>query len=169
MSEAKDASGAAALDRLLAGAAEAIGSARYCWLATAAAEGFVNLRPMGRLPRDNKDAWTIRFLADGRSRKVAEMRRARRVAIVCQHDPDDAYVALFGEATLREGEAEIRRQWKDAYDVFFAGGKDRAHAVFVEVAVERMELWIRGVTPEPFGLRPTVLERDGARSWRVVS
>ncbi len=26
-----------------------------------------------------------------------------------------------------------------------------------------MELWIRGVTPEPFGLRATVLER--ARRW----
>ena len=23
-----------------------------------------------------------------------------------------------------------------------------------------MELWIRGVTPEPFGLQTTVLERD---------
>jgi hypothetical protein len=30
-----------------------------------------------------------------------------------------------------------------------------------------MELWIRGVTPEPFGLRATVLERD-AGGWRLV-
>jgi hypothetical protein len=29
-----------------------------------------------------------------------------------------------------------------------------------------MELWIRGVTPEPFGLLPTVLERDAGGGWR---
>ena len=29
-----------------------------------------------------------------------------------------------------------------------------------------MELWIRDVTPEPFGLRATVLERD-TNGWRV--
>ncbi len=32
-----------------------------------------------------------------------------------------------------------------------------------------MELWIRGVTPEPFGLRATVLERDASGGRRVVA
>jgi hypothetical protein len=31
-----------------------------------------------------------------------------------------------------------------------------------------MEFWIHGVTPEPFGLRATVLERDAA-GWRCRS
>jgi hypothetical protein len=31
-----------------------------------------------------------------------------------------------------------------------------------------MELWIRGVTPEPFGLRPTILERDDGGGWRLA-
>jgi hypothetical protein len=31
-----------------------------------------------------------------------------------------------------------------------------------------MELWIRGVTPEPFGLRATVLERRAGDGWRVI-
>ena len=31
-----------------------------------------------------------------------------------------------------------------------------------------MELWIRDVTPEPFGLRATVLERY-AEGWRLIS
>jgi hypothetical protein len=30
-----------------------------------------------------------------------------------------------------------------------------------------MELWIRGVAPEPFGLSATVLERD-ACGWRLI-
>jgi hypothetical protein len=31
-----------------------------------------------------------------------------------------------------------------------------------------MELWIRGVTPEPFGMRPTTLERDAGGAWRLI-
>jgi hypothetical protein len=56
---------------LLAGAAKTIGSARYCWLVTAAEDSFANLRPMGRLLHDaDEDEWTIRFITDGRSRKA---------------------------------------------------------------------------------------------------
>ena len=36
---------------------------------------------------------------------------------------------------------------------------DRANAIFVEVRIDSLELWIRGVTPEPFGLKTTRLER----------
>ena len=32
-----------------------------------------------------------------------------------------------------------------------------------------MELSDRGVTPEPFGLQATVLERDGAGGWRAIA
>jgi hypothetical protein len=35
--------------------------------------------------------------------------------------------------------------------------------------VGRIELCVRGVTPEPFGLRPSVIERSDDRSWKVVS
>jgi hypothetical protein len=44
-----------------------------------------------------------------------------------------------------------------------------ANAAFIEVEIKRMELWIGGVTPEPFGLRPTVLERVSGGEWRLVS
>jgi hypothetical protein len=48
-----------------------------------------------------------------------------------------------------------------------AADRARAHALFVEVAIERLELWIRGVTPELFGTMATVLERDHG-GWRLV-
>ncbi len=32
-----------------------------------------------------------------------------------------------------------------------------------------MELWIRGVTPEPFAMQTTVLERDGGGAWRLIA
>ena len=62
----------------------------------------------------------------------------------------------------------VCRRWKRGYEVYFPTEADRVHALFVEVAIERMELWIRGVTPEPFGTKPTVLERE-KEGWRLVS
>ena len=123
---------------------------------------------MGWVPRDaDEDEWTLRFLTDGRSHKVADLRRVGHVSVIFQHDPDDAFVALAGKASLGEGKAEIRRRWKAAYDAYFPAGPDRSNAIFVTIEVARVELWIRGVTPEPFGLRTTVIERDATRGWRL--
>ena len=158
------------VSRLLAGAANTIASVRYCWLATSAGTGAANVRPMGRLPRDfDEDDWTIRFITDGRSRKVSDIRRVSKVAIIFQRDTDDAYITLIGTATLRERAPEVRRWWKDQYEAYFPSEEDRANAAFVEIDTERMELWIRGVTPEPFGLHTTILERDGSGDWRLIA
>jgi general stress protein 26 len=168
MSQAKIEREAIDVGRLLAGAVKTIGSVRNCWLATVDGSGGPNFRPMGRLQRDaNDNEWKIWFLTDGRSRKASEMRRNRGVAVIYQHDPDDAFVTLIGKATLLDDASDDRKRWKRAYDAYFPTETDRVNAVFVEVDVERMELWIRGVTPEPFGLQATVLERDGAGGWRL--
>jgi general stress protein 26 len=167
MLEMKPKPGAIDVGLLLEGAAKTMRSARYCWLATEAEAGAAHIRPMGRVLNDpGEDEWRIRFLTDGRSRKARDLRRASEVTILFQHDPDLAFVILIGRAALHENESETRRRWKPAYDVYFPSETDRASAIFVEVEVERMELWIRGVTPEPFGLRATVLERD-TNGWRV--
>jgi general stress protein 26 len=168
MSHATDEHSAVEVGRLLAGAAKTISSLRSCWLASAAEAGGASLRPMGHLLHHAEDDWTIQFVTDGRSRKVSDIRRANRVTIVFQRETDDAYVTLLGGATLLERPSEVRQRWKAAYDAYFPSESDRANAVFVEVHAERMELWIRGVTPEPFALRPTVLERDTG-GWRVMS
>jgi general stress protein 26 len=157
------------VSHLLAGAAKTMRTARYCWLATATGAGAPHMRPMGRVMNGaDEDQWNIRFLTDGRSHKAAAMRRASGVTVVFQHDPDLAFVTLIGKAHMHEDPSETRDRWKSAYDVYFPSEADRANAIFVEVKVERMELWIRGVTPEPFGLRATVLERD-AEDWRLIS
>jgi general stress protein 26 len=170
MLETMDKPDAVEVSKLLAGAAKTVASARYCWLATASEAGAPSIRPMGRIVRDaGEDEWKIRFLTDGRSRKARDMRRAGEVTIIFQHEPDLAYVALSGRAALHDSQAEVRERWKDAYNVYFRGETDRANAIFVEVDAQRMELWIRGVTPEPFGLQATVLERDAGDDWRVIA
>jgi len=168
MSRARDERYAAEVDRLLAGAAKSIATIRYCWLATAAETGGANLRPMGWLLHDSENDWTVQFVTDGRSRKVADLRRASKVAIIFQREADDAYITLIGTATLRERASEVRQRWKGAYDAYFPTESDRLNAVFVEVEVERIELWVRGLTPEPFGLHATILQRDTG-GWRVIS
>lgn len=170
MSDARTSGNTDAVDRLLAGAARAIETVRYCWLATPKPDGGTTVRPMGRLPRDaGEEAWKMRFVTDGRSRKAAALRRDSRVSLVFQDDPAEAYVALIGRAVLREEAAEVRRRWKKAYDVYFPTEADRASAAFIEVEAERLELWIRGVTPEPYGLTATVLERGADHRWRIIS
>lgn len=163
---ADDTADVADVSRLLAAAAKIMERVRYCWLVTAADDGGHRSRPMGRVPRDaDEDEWTIRFLTDGRSRKAADLRRVGQVSIIFQHDPEDAFIALTGKASLAESKAEIRKRWTAAYDTYFPDGP--SSAIFVTIDVARMELWIRGVTPEPFGLHTTVLERDAKRRWHT--
>lgn len=168
MSRAEDERETVEVSRLLAGAAKALATLRNCWLVIAAEGSGVNARPMERLKRDpDENEWKIRFLTDGRSRKASELRRDGKVAVIFQRDPDDAFVTVIGTARLREEPSEVRRRWQRAYDIYFPSERDRASAAFVEVEAERLELWIRGVTPEPFGLKATVLERD-ASGWCLV-
>jgi general stress protein 26 len=169
MSQVRNEHDAVEVSRLLAGAAKAIGSVRFCWLATAAGVGGSPLRPMGRLPNEvGEDEWMIRFVSDGRSNKASEMRRDNKVTIIFQNEPDEAFVSLIGPAALRERASEDGEHWKQAYEVFFPSELDRANAIFIEVDVQRMELWIRGVTPEPFGMQKTALERDPDGGWRAA-
>jgi general stress protein 26 len=170
MSRVEDKRETVEVSRLLAGAAKTIASVRYCWLVTESETGRASLRPMGRvLPEPDENEWTIRFITDGRSRKAFDIRRASKVGIIFQNDADDAFVTLIGTARLREGVSEIRQRWKAAYNAYFSSEQDRANAAFVEVDIERMELWIRDVTPEPFGLHPTMLERVAGGAWRLIS
>jgi general stress protein 26 len=156
------------LHELLAGAAKTMAGVRYCWLVTTDATGAVHGRPMGRiLPEAGEERLTVRFLADDRSRKVAEIRHAAAVTAIFENQAEEGYVTVAGRAILQDDAAVVRRQWKPGYNAYFASEADRAHALFIDVAIERLELWIRGVTPEPFGVRPTVLEQ-GEDGWRLA-
>jgi general stress protein 26 len=153
---------------LLAGAAKTIQAVRYCWLVTKAAGDGFNARPMGRvLPEKGEDGWVVRFVTDGRSRKAHELCGVPEVGLIFQSDPDEAYVALFGKARLLERAGDVERFWKKPYEAYFPTPADRAAAAFIEVEIGRMELWIRGVTPEPFGANATRLARDNDGAWHL--
>lgn len=70
------------IDRMLAGARSVIAGVQSCWLVSRSDES-VYARPMGRLlPIENDDDWTIRFLTDLRSRKIADLRRTPTVGLI---------------------------------------------------------------------------------------
>ncbi len=163
---AEDGKEARDVDRMLAGAQKIVASVQYCWLVSRGDEN-VRARPMGRLlSSENNDDWVIRFLTDRRSRKIADLRHTSTVGLIFQNDRGDAFASLTGAARLIEDESEVRALWKeDAHARYFPTEKDRANAGFIEVRIERMELWIRGVTPEPFGLHATILQRNPKGAW----
>ena len=172
MARALDPSDSGKISRLLAGAARTIAGAHYCWLATASGSQDPSLRPMGRLPPESgDDEWTLRFITDGRSRKAADIRRVGKATLVFQQESEEAFVALTGAASLTESESEVARRWKPAYDRFFPAETDRANAAFLTIEAERLDLWIRGVSPEPFGLRTTTstAARTGRTTFRKLS
>lgn len=155
--------------RALDGAARVIAAVRYCWLVAEGENGAVTARPMGRVsPHPQKTDWAMAFVTDGRSQKAADIRRAGKATLVFQGDGDDAYVALIGSARLSEEPAEVKSRWNAAYNVYFPTDDDRANAAFIDIAVQRMDLWIRGVTPEPFGTRTTTLVRGPGGGWAVL-
>jgi general stress protein 26 len=153
---------------LLAGARRVISGVRVCWLITHGERQAVFVRPMGRL-LDATD-WSIRFVTDRRSRKVVNLRQCANVELIFQDSHAEAFVLVSGAARILESAVEIERFWKESFRVYFPSKEDQGNVVFVEVNANRMDLWIRGVTPEPFGLAPTVLKRretDG--SWTSCS
>jgi general stress protein 26 len=167
---ARDEKEAGNVKRMLAGARKIVTGVQYCWLVSRRDES-VRARPMGRLlPSEDDDNWIIRFLTNRRSRKVADLRQTSTVGLIFQNDGDDAFASLTGAARLIEDVSEIRALWnEDAHARYFPTAKDRANACFIEVRIERMELWIRGVTPEPFGLQATILQRDPKGAWYWVT
>jgi general stress protein 26 len=156
--------------KLVAATETLVRNAPDCWLITVSETGGANARPMGRvLPTSTLETWTIQLLTDGRSRKVSEIRRTPAVKLAFQRDSDQAFAALAGLARLINEPSDVTRLWRKRYDVHFATDADRANAAFLELTVDRMELWIRGVTPEPFGLHPTIVDRTAEGGWCLRS
>jgi general stress protein 26 len=163
----------ARVDRLLTAARDTMARVTYCWAATPSEDGGVNVRVVGPIPGvSGEEDLTIWFVTSDGSRKAADIRRAGRLTLGYQHHPDrgpDDYVALVGRAALVEDRSEIRDRWLEKWRLFFPGGPDDPDVIFVRMNVDRIELCVRDVTPEPFGSRYSAIERGDDRSWKIVS
>jgi general stress protein 26 len=157
------------IQQLLEGAEDVIAHAPHCWLMTFSQNGDVNARPMGRVvPAPSQTGWVLCFLADSRSKKARDIHCARQVRLVFEQR-DDAFVSLAGTAELISDAAAMARRWRPDYDRVFPSPADKANAVFIDIRAEELRLWIRGLTPEPFGLRSLTLHRSPECDWHLDS
>jgi general stress protein 26 len=155
--------------QFLDAARETIAAVPICWLATRSLEGGTNARAVSSSagpPRS--DEWTRRFLVRRSSRKVAEMRAAPLVTLAFQHPSGDRYIALGGCATIIDDVAEMRNMWSSDLDAHFPPGFADANMIVIQVEVDRIEVHVRGLTPEPFGAGRTLLQRQSAGAWRFI-
>jgi general stress protein 26 len=81
----------------------------------------------------------------------------------------DAFVSLAGAAEVISNPAVVGRRWISDYDRIFPNLADKANAVFLDIRAEELRLWIRGLTPEPFGVRSSTLRRPLDGDWRLDS
>ena len=155
--------------QFLAAARETIAAVPVCWLATRSMDGGTNARAVSSSAGPpGSDEWTRRFLVRKSSRKVAEMRAAPMVTLAFQHPSGDRYIALGGRAAIIEDVREMRTIWPSNLDAHFPPGFADANMIVIQVEVDRIEIHVRGLTPEPFGAGRTLLEREPAGSWRFI-
>ena len=132
-------------------------------------ENGTNARAVSSSPGPaGSDEWTRRFLVRRSSRKVVEIRAAQSVTLAFQHPSGDRYIALSGRATINEDAAEMRTMWSSDLDAHFPPGFADANMIVIQVDVDRIEVHVRGLTPEPFGAGRTLLERQSTGSWRFI-
>lgn len=155
--------------QFLDAARETIAAVPVCWLVTRSLEGGTSARAVSSSagsPRS--DQWTRRFLVRRSSRKVAEMREAPMITLAFQHPSGERYIALGGRATIIDDVAEMRTMWSSDLDSHFPPGFADANMIVIQVDVDRIEVHVRGLTPEPWGAGRTLLERQSAGVWRFI-
>ena len=159
----------AEIAQFLDAARATFGEVSICWLATRSLQGGTNARAVNTSagPRAS-DEWTRRILVRKSSRKVAEIRAAPLVTLAYQHATGDRYIALIGRATVVEDIAQMRSLWPSDLDNHFPPGFADANMIVIRVDVDRIEVHVRGLTPEPFGAGRTLLERQSTGAWRFI-
>jgi len=154
---------------VLAAARATIAQTIDCWVMTPSASGGVHARVVQPIPAAPEDEdWTISFVTSARSRKAAEIARAGCMTLGYQHANRD-YVALDGQVTLVRDRAELAARWQEPWRVHFPRGPEDPSLALVRLAVERIEVCVRGVSPEPFGSRYLTVTRDAAGAWTIAA
>lgn len=154
------------VERLLAVARQTMAEVPYCWVVTAAGNGGAHARAVKAFPNEaGEDVWTRWFLTNRIGRKATEIKKNGQVTLAYQHHSGEAYVALAGHAEIIDEPGAVETRLKEVYD---PDGSLAGKLVAVRVTGERLELHLRGVTPEPWGRGRTWLDRMPEGSWRLV-
>jgi general stress protein 26 len=141
--------------------------AQFCFLITQDETGQSCARLMQ--PFAPEPDLTIWFGTSPHSRKVREIQRDERVILGFAHAPEGAYVTLRGSASLETDVAQRQHYWRDAFAAFWPAGPAGDDYILVKFVPTRIEIMhiAQDVAPEPFGLRPVILDRTAA-GWVIA-
>lgn len=115
------------------------------------------------------DDATIWIGTSPRSRKAAELSGGAPVCYSVEDRAAFGYVTVTAQPGLSTDLAQRQALWEDGLAAFFPAGAGGDDFVLLRLASLRIELmnFAEAVHPEPYGLVPAVIERDGD-GWRAV-
>ena len=122
--------------RMITVAREIMAAARYCALITLDSAGNAHARTLDPFPPD--EHMVVWLGTNPRSRKVAEIRRNRRVTLYYFDRDGQSYVTIYGTARLVNDRGEKAKRWKDEWKTFYT---DRARDyLLIAVTPEKLEV-----------------------------
>jgi general stress protein 26 len=100
---------------------------------------------------------------------VREIQHDWRASLAYAHAEVGAYVTLLGTATVVTDLDQRRHHWREAFRPFWPDGPEDHDYALIRFEPERIEVMHmeREVAPEPYGLQPAVLVRQG-HTWLVA-
>ncbi len=115
------------------------------------------------------DDFTIWIGTSAYSRKARQIGAGVAASYAVESKPDFAYVTLKGQAVVVSDVGERTAHWRDGLATFFPGGPVSDEFTLIRLVPRRIELMSFGakVYPDPVGLVPAALERDGD-GWTTV-
>ncbi len=142
-------------------------SATYCFLVTGGAAASMSARLVQPIV-DESAPLRLWFGTDPTSRKARDIAQDPRVLVTVEDRREHAGLVLYGTARLERDPTLRLRRWRPEWEMFFPAGPTSDSYVAIRFDADRLELmnFRRGVVPEPFGLRPLVMVRQGT-TWEL--
>jgi general stress protein 26 len=140
---------------------------KYCFLITHGEKW-----PTARLvePICDLERWIFFIGTNPSLRKIKEISQDARVTLAFGNAAENANLVVYGTAKVRTDLPTRCGRWKGTWRLFFPDGPRGDDYVVIEICAEQMEVvsFRRNVIPEPFGLRPVLLQRMDA-DWGIVA
>lgn len=154
------------VEKSLNAARSVIEAAGFCFLITTSASGRMSARLMQ--PFGPEVDFTIWFGAHPDSRKVREIQQNADVLLAYSHAEAGAYLTLHGHAEVFEDVNLRKKYWRESFAAFWPEGPEAERYIVIRFQPRRMELMHieGGVAPDPFGLAPVVLVKEG-EAWSI--
>lgn len=147
----------------LQAAQKTVNQTKYCFLVSNGKNGWSSARFVE--PIVEPDLSAIWIGTSPKLRKVIEIQDDPKVTLAFGHVQERANVVIYGEAYMESNAALRKKYWKGEWRLFFPDGPTGNDYVLIRVHPVRMEVmsFHRNVIPEPFGLKPSVLNYQNGK------